>query len=156
MMIHSLKTTQFLPISPEEAWSFFSSPENLKEITPEYMRFKILTPLPEKMYPGMILAYKLNPLPFMRLTWVTEITQVKEPEYFVDTQLSGPYSIWHHEHHFKKTEGGVEMTDLLYYKLPMGFLGEWLNYLYIRKKVEMIFSYRKRILDEKFSLIKSR
>ncbi len=155
-MIHTLKTTQFLPISIDEAWDFFSSPANLKDITPSYMGFKILTDIPPKMYPGMIISYNLKPLPAFRVNWVTEITQIKEKEYFIDSQLSGPYGIWHHEHHFKKVRGGVEMTDMLYYKLPLGFLGRILNFLFIRGKVEGIFSYRTEILKQKFgsSLIK--
>ncbi len=149
-MIHSLKATQFVPISLEEAWNFFSSPQNLKDITPEYMGFKILSEIPPKMYPGMIISYNLKPLPGFKVNWVTEITHVKEMEYFIDSQLSGPYGIWHHEHHFKKVEGGVEMTDLLYYKLPLGWLGRMVNFLFIRKKVDGIFTYRSKILKLRF------
>jgi len=151
-MIHSLKTIQFLPIRLQDAWDFFSSPENLKEITPAYMGFKILTEIPPKMYAGMIISYNLKPLPGFRVNWVTEITHVKDLEYFTDTQLSGPYSIWHHEHHFREVEGGVEMTDLLYYKLPLGFLGTFLNYLYIGSVVKGIFTYRNKVLAERFGV----
>jgi len=149
-MIHTLKTIQFVPISLTEAWDFFSSPKNLKDITPEYMGFKILTEIPSVMYSGMIISYNLKPIPGYKVNWVTEITQVKEPEYFIDSQLIGPYGIWHHEHHFKTVSGGVEMTDLLYYKLPFGVFGRILNHLFIRKKVEGIFAYRKEILELKF------
>lgn len=149
-MIHTLKTVQFLPISLEEAWDFFSSPENLKHITPEYMGFQILSEIPLKMYPGMIISYNLKPLPGFKINWVTKITQVKEMEYFIDSQLSGPYGIWHHEHRFKKVEGGIEMIDMLYYKLPYGWLGRIVNFFIVRKKVEGIFSYRYEILRQKF------
>jgi len=149
-MIHSFKTVQFVPISLDNAWDFFSSPKNLKDITPASMNFEILSEIPSKMYPGMIISYNVSPLPGYRVNWVTEITHVKENEYFVDRQLSGPYSIWHHEHHFKSVKGGVEMTDLLYYKLPFGAAGNLLNNWFIRKKVEGILSYRKKVLDEKF------
>jgi ligand-binding SRPBCC domain-containing protein len=149
-MIHSLKTVQFLPVKIDEAWKFFSSPENLKDITPEYMGFKILTEVPVKMYPGMIISYNLKPLPGFKVNWVTEITQVKEMEYFIDCQLAGPYAIWHHEHRFREVNGGVEMTDLLFYKLPFGFLGTLVNFLFIRKKVENIFAYRSEVLKLKY------
>lgn len=147
-MIHSLKTIQILPVELETAWKFFSSPLNLKEITPAYMDFHILSELPPEMYPGMIISYTLKPLPWMKVNWVTEITQVKEMEYFIDSQLSGPYSIWHHEHRFRKVDEGVEMTDLLYYKLPMGLLGRLINRLYINRKVKDIFDYRHKILEK--------
>lgn len=149
-MIHSLKTVQFLPISLEQAWDFFSNPQNLKDITPDYMGFKILSEIPLKMYPGMIISYNLQPFPAFKINWVTKITHVKEMEYFIDSQLSGPYGIWHHEHHFKKVDGGVEMTDLLYYRLPWGLLGRIVNFLVVRKKVEGIFSYRYNYLEKKF------
>lgn len=149
-MIHTLKKVQFLPISLEEAWDFFSSPENLKDITPEYMGFKILSDTPDKMYPGMIISYNLKPLPGFKINWVTKITQMKEKEYFIDSQLSGPYGIWHHEHRLKKVDGGVEMIDLLYYKLPYGLLGRIVNFLIVRKQVEGIFSYRYDILLKRF------
>jgi ligand-binding SRPBCC domain-containing protein len=149
-MIHSLKTVQFLPIRLEEAWDFFSSPKNLKDITPESMGFEILSEIPLKMYPGMIISYNLKPLFGFKINWVTKITQVKEMEYFIDSQLSGPYGIWHHEHRFRKLDGGVEMTDMLYYKLPYGFLGRIVNFLVVRKKIEDIFTYRYDFLQRKF------
>jgi ligand-binding SRPBCC domain-containing protein len=149
-MIHSLKTVQLLPVKIEDAWKFFSSPENLKDITPAYMGFKILSGVPVKMYPGMIISYTIKPFPFYKVNWVTEITQVEEMEYFIDSQLSGPYAIWHHEHRFREVKGGVEMTDLLYYKLPFGFLGTLVNYLFIRKKVESVFAYRTEVLKLKY------
>jgi ligand-binding SRPBCC domain-containing protein len=151
-MIHSLKTVQFLPISIEEVWDFFSSPENLKEITPEYMGFKILSEVPRKICPGMIISYNLKPLPGYKINWVTEITQIREKEFFVDSQLSGTYGIWLHEHYFKKVDGGVEITDLLYYKLPYGLLGHIVNFFFIRKKIENIFYYRHNILNQKFGI----
>ncbi len=154
-MIHSLKTVQFVPISLEKAWDYFSSPQNLKDMTPDYMGFKILTDVPPKMYPGMIISYTLKSLPGFKVNWVTEITQVREMEYFIDSQLSGPYGIWHHEHRFKKVDGGVEITDLLYYKLPYGWLGGIVNFLFVRKKVEGIFSYRYKFLCQKFRISES-
>lgn len=148
--MYLLKTVQTLPISIEEAWDFFSSPKNLKDITPVYMGFTILNDVPDKMYPGMIIRYKLSPLPGYRVKWTTEITQVRQNEYFIDTQLSGPYKIWHHEHHFREVQGGVEMTDILHYKLPFGILGRLVHAIFIKKKVESIFSYRREVLERRF------
>ncbi|MGC9343349.1 MAG: SRPBCC family protein [Bacteroidales bacterium] len=148
--MYTLKTIQKLPITLDEAWDFFSSPANLKDITPAHMGFHILTDIPGKMYPGMIIAYIVKPLLGIPLKWVTEITHVIEKEYFVDFQIMGPYKIWHHQHHFKEIEGGIEMTDIVSYSLPLGFLGKWARWLFVGKKVEQIFEYRYKVLEEKF------
>ena len=106
----------------DEIWNFISSPENLKEITPDHMGFDITSKnLPKKMYAGMIISYKVSPLFGIKTNWVTEITQVRDKEYFVDEQRVGPYSIWHHQHHIEAIENGVLMTDIVSYKPPLGF-----------------------------------
>jgi ligand-binding SRPBCC domain-containing protein len=148
--MHTLKTVQKLPISLDEAWEFFSSPVNLRDITPAYMGFHITSTVPKIMYPGLIISYIVKPILGIPLKWVTEITHVKEKEYFVDFQISGPYKIWHHQHHFKPIMSGVEMTDILNYKIPLGFLGVFIQKLFIGKQVEQIFEYRYKILEEKF------
>jgi len=131
----------------EEAWEFFSNPANLQKITPPDMNFIIRTEVPEKIYPGLIIIYKVSPLLHIPMNWVTEITHVRKPLYFVDEQRSGPYSVWHHEHHFEEVPGGVMMTDRLFYKAPMGFIGNILDALLIHKRVEGIFRYRTRVLS---------
>lgn len=148
--MHTLKKVQNLPISLDEAWDFFSTPVNLKDITPEYMGFHILSEVPGKMYPGLIISYIVKPLFNIPFRWHTEITHIKEKEYFVDFQISGPYKIWHHQHHFRPVEGGVEMIDLLHYELPLGFIGKLARNLFVGKKVEDIFEYRYKVLEEKF------
>ena len=148
--MHVLKTTQRLPISLDEAWDFFSSPRNLKEITPARMGFHILSELPEKMYPGLIISYIVKPVAGIPVKWVTEISQVREKEFFVDFQLSGPYAIWHHQHHFRPLNGGVEMTDIVNYKVPFGFLGRIVNWLFVEREVKDIFEYRNWVLEDKF------
>jgi ligand-binding SRPBCC domain-containing protein len=147
----NLVFTLFLPVSIDQAWEFFSSPANLSKITPPEMNFVIRTPLPEKAYPGQIIVYTVSPLAGIPMTWVTEITQVKEPFYFVDEQRSGPYSIWHHEHHFEAVAGGVMMTDKLFYKVPFSFFGKIADRLMIRKKVEGIFLFREQVLINHFA-----
>lgn len=148
--MHSLKTIQRFPVSLEKAWDFFSSPSNLKEITPSYMGFKILSEDNEKMYPGMIISYIVKPFPNVPVRWVTEITHVMEKKYFIDTQIHGPYSVWHHQHHFRAIEGGVEMKDILHYRIPFGFFGRLVNRVIVEKKVKQIFNYRYKVLEEKF------
>lgn len=114
------------------------------------MGFHILSELPEKMYPGLIISYIVKPIAGIPVKWVTEITQVREKEFFVDFQLSGPYTIWHHQHHFRPVNGGVEMTDIVNYKVPFGFLGRIVNWLFVEREVKDIFEYRNRVLESLF------
>jgi ligand-binding SRPBCC domain-containing protein len=133
-------------MSLDEAWEFFSNPANLNNITPAYMRFRILNKSGERMYPGQIITYTVRPLLGIPLFWMTEITHVKEKEYFVDEQRRGPYALWHHTHFFKNVPGGVEMTDIVHYRLPFGPLGRLLHWLFVRKQLNDIFDYRFTVL----------
>jgi ligand-binding SRPBCC domain-containing protein len=153
MPVYTLETLQRIPASPGEVWEFISSPVNLKKITPGYMGFEVTTKnLPEKMYPGMIISYKVSPLFGIKMTWVTEISQVRELEYFVDEQRIGPYRLWHHQHHISAIDGGVLMKDIVTYAPPFGFLGGLVNSLFIRKQLFEIFGFRKRKLKEIFGV----
>ena len=151
MKIYTLKRTQFLPITLMKALDFFSSPQNLSKITPEHMQFKILYISGEnQMFPGQLICYKVNVLPKFPVQWVTEITHMSKPNYFVDEQRFGPYALWHHEHHFKEVSGGVEMTDEVNYGLPLGVLGKLANWLFVQQKVNAIFDHRSKILLDFF------
>jgi len=138
---------QFLPVWPEESWKFFSNPANLGRITPPSMNFIITSELPEKIYEGLIITYRVSPLFNIPVTWVTEITRMKEPYYFVDEQRAGPFSIWHHEHHFEPQDAGLIMTDKLFYKVPFGLPGRMIDALIVHRQIMAIFDYRKRILE---------
>jgi ligand-binding SRPBCC domain-containing protein len=146
---YTLKRTQRLPIDLDQAWDFFSSPHNLQDITPAYMNFQILSDQ-ERMYAGQIIRYHVSPILGIPLFWMTEITHVKDKQYFVDEQRFGPYALWHHKHFFKAIPGGIEMTDLLDYKLPLGFLGNIAHALFVRRQIESIFEYRNKVLTERF------
>ncbi len=152
MKIYSLKKTQILPIGIEEAWGFFSSPRNLSKITPDQMGFKILhISGGEKMYCGQIIRYMVNVLPLISVHWVTEITHVNEPQYFVDEQRFGPYALWHHQHHFKVVPEGVEMTDEVNYAIPLGPLGRLAHWFSVGREVNAIFNHRFKVLEKYFS-----
>jgi ligand-binding SRPBCC domain-containing protein len=152
MKIYNLRKEQFLPISLQEAWAFFSSPKNLAKITPEHMNFKILYQSGgDKAYAGQIIRYQINVLPFVPVHWVTEITQVKEPFQFIDEQRFGPYALWHHQHHFEEVKGGVLMTDEVNYAIPFGILGRFAHWLFVAKEVNRIFEHRFRTLEDYFS-----
>lgn len=151
MAVHSLERTQCIPADPERIWSFFSDPVNLPAITPPYMQFKILSRGGNgHTYAGQIIEYRLRPLPFFSTYWMTEITHVHDGRYFVDEQRRGPYSLWHHQHHFKKIEGGVEMTDIVHYALPFGFIGNLAHQLFVRRQLEGIFRFRFQRVEELF------
>ncbi|MBD8489602.1 SRPBCC family protein [Echinicola sp. CAU 1574] len=152
MAHYQLFTEQKIPASVDEVWEFISSPANLKEITPDHMGFDITSKnLPQKMHPGMIISYKVSPLLGIKMTWVTEITQVQEKEFFVDEQRIGPYAMWHHQHRLiPLEEGGVLMQDIVTYQPPMGPLGAIANAVFIRKQLQGIFDYRFKAVEEKF------
>ncbi len=157
MKIYTLKRVQVLPISLQEAWDFFSSPKNLAEITPKHMGFSILyISGGNKMYPGQLIRYLVNIAPMVSLHWVTEITHVDEPKYFVDEQRFGPYALWHHQHHFRGVAGGIEMTDEVNYAIPFGILGQLANWLFVKKKVNAIFDHRFETLVEYFGKDKTK
>ena len=151
-MIHQIRQEQFINAKIEDVWDFVTSPSNLKKITPEYMNFVIKSKNPnEKIYPGMIICYKVSPILKIPTTWVTEITHVKKNEFFVDEQRIGPYKIWHHEHLFREEKNGVMMIDIISYKLPFGLIGRLINYLFIKKKLNNIFNYRYEKMNELFN-----
>lgn len=156
MAFYQYKQEQKVNSSLEEVWDFISSPANLKEITPDYMGFDITsTDTPEKMYPGMIITYIVKPVFGIKTPWMTEITQVKDHEFFIDEQRVGPYKLWHHQHFIEKIEGGVLMKDIVTYSPPFGFLGAIANKLLIRKKLNEIFEYRTMAVEKKFGEFKS-
>jgi len=142
---------QTLPIAIEEAWAFFCTPKNLNLLTPPDIHFKILNNVPDKMYRGMMIVYEIKFFLNIKFKWVTEITVVDTDNfYFVDEQRKGPYRIWHHEHHFTKSDNGVLMTDRLYYDVGKSFLGWFASKFFVDKKVRAIFDYRRRRLEELF------
>lgn len=149
--IYSIEVKQHIPIDLDTAWNFFSNPNNLLKITPSNFKFKVLSNSgSDKMYAGQIIEYKVSPLFNIPLYWMTEITQVKEKEFFIDEQKRGPYKLWHHQHHFKSVVDGVEMIDIVHYQIPLWFLGDVLHYLFLKNKVKEIFDYRIKIIEEMF------
>jgi ligand-binding SRPBCC domain-containing protein len=148
--MYQLKTKQIIPTDLETCWDFFSSPKNLKKITPNYMGFEVLLEIPEKMYAGLMIEYEVKPLLGIPMKWITEITHVDELKFFVDEQRKGPYKIWHHEHHFKQVENGIEMTDIVSYEIPFGILGKIAHPLLVKKKLTEIFDYRFQKVEEIF------
>lgn len=152
MAIFTLKRTHFLPVTLQTAWDFFSTPVNLQTITPDYMGFQVRSEpdFLQKVYAGQMIAYTVRPVLGIPLFWLTEITHVEAGRFFVDEQRVGPYALWHHQHHFEAVEGGVKMTDLVHYRLPLGFLGRLAHVLFVRRQLEGIFDFRQKKLEELF------
>lgn len=149
-MIYELKRVQKVPVSVEKAWEFFSSPKNLAVITPKEMGFIIKSKVPEKMYSGLLIDYTVKPILGIPLPWQTEILEVDELKSFVDNQNKGPYKLWHHTHIFEPIDGGVIMTDIVKYELPLGFLGTIAHGLFVKNKLNHIFDYRYKKVEELF------
>jgi len=153
MKLYQLHSKQALPISMDKAWNFLSDPANLKVITPEHMGFHILSGADRPMFAGQIIQYKVSPFPGFTTKWVTEITHVDEGNYFVDEQRFGPYALWHHKHFIKKIDEGVEMEDIIDYKIPLGILGQLAHPLIVKKQLLEIFKYREQKLKELFGTV---
>lgn len=151
MAVYSIKVVQKIPATLEKAWLFFSQPGNLQNITPGNLGFKMLSRHHgNTIYPGQIIEYRIKPLLGIPLYWMTEITHVEARNFFVDEQRYGPYSMWHHQHHFREIKGGIEMTDIVHYKIPWSLLGVLANSLFIRKQLRKIFYFRFQRTEELF------
>ena len=149
-MCAELLREQIIPADMERVWAFFATPRNLDELTPPDLKFRILTVVPEQMYPGLLIAYRISPLAGVWLRWVTEIRHIREREYFVDEQRIGPYRLWYHEHHFEAVPGGTKMTDRVTYEIGWGPLGWLAGKLWVDRQLAAIFDYRARRVAEIF------
>ncbi len=150
MNIHRLERRQFLPISLEEAWPFFATPRNLEAMTPGFLRFRITSEVPDALYSGLIITYRIVAVAGIPLTWVTEIKHLEHHRRFVDEQRLGPYRFWFHEHGFRPVPGGIEMTDTVHYVMSWGWLGELVHAVFVRKRLDAIFDFRREYLASRW------
>ncbi len=149
--VYSIYSKQSLPVGLEEIWTFFSDAKNLLAVTPPHLNLKVTNQVyGSTIYAGQVMTYTVTPLLGIAIWWMTEITHVEPLKYFVDDQRKGPYKLWHHQHHFKAIEGGVEMIDLIHYRLPFGILGNLANSLLVRNELKKIFAYRNQKIIELF------
>lgn len=149
-MIHTLERTQILPAKPEALWQFLSRPENLNAITPPWLHFEIRTAVPEKMFNGLLVEYRVRVPLFGTQNWLTEIKHIQEGASFVDEQRAGPYKLWYHYHEVQPHEAGSRMIDRVTYQLPFGLLGDLVHTLVIKRQLKQIFDHRERALFERF------
>lgn len=151
MRLYRLERIQYLPVSIQKAWQFFSNPMNLPEITPPWLNFKLTQKTPDSIYPGMIISYRLTPLLNIPVTWISEISHVRKPCFFVDEQRFGPYKFWHHQHLFKAAGNGTEVTDIVHYALDYNILGELAHRVMVLPRLDKIFDYRYEKLARIFN-----
>ena len=149
-VISHLQREQFVPGNPRVIWDFFATPENLDRLTSPHLRFRIIGHVAPRMYPGQMIEYRVGLIPGLWTRWVTEITHVRETEFFVDEQRLGPYRLWHHEHHFTPAPGGLQMVDHVTYDPGWDWLGGLLDAIWIRRKLDRIFDFRARQIREIF------
>ncbi len=152
-MLFQLKKSIILNTDLNTAWDFFSDPKNLKKITPPDLNMTITSELPDKMYEGMIISYKVYPILKIPLPWVTEITKIVPNKMFIDEQRYGPYKLWHHEHFFEELDHGVKASDIVSYIVPFGPLGLLVQKLKIGQQIDDIFKYRSKVLEETFGIL---
>ena len=152
MSIYRLDARQQLATDLDTAWAFFADPANLAQITPPQMSFRLTSDPPPSIEPGMVITYRLTPLPPapLQVSWATEITQVEAPRFFADDQLVGPYALWRHEHRFSECEGGIEAVDSVHYALPLDPLSRPLHNLVVGPQLRRIFGFRRQVLQERF------
>ena len=151
--MHTYHTKQHFTVDINQVWDFIATPGNLALITPPEMDFKTVSGDDRIMFPGQVIHYTIRPMFGLKMEWITEITHVNKGEYFVDEQRFGPYKFWHHKHFLKPIPGGVMMEDVVHYKLPIGIFGKWLEPYLVRPRLERIFEFRRKVLEEKFGTI---
>ena len=151
MAIHLFTRTQIIPAPLDECWRFFSTPENLARLTPPALGMEVVGECPATMHAGMMFTLRVRPLLGLPLTWLTEITHVEPPHYFVDEQRTGPYRVWHHEHHFRALgERRTEMRDVVHYVLPFGWLGGLVHPWLVAPELRRIFAFRENAVRKIF------
>lgn len=149
-MIHYLHREQIIPMPVEKVWEYFCDPRNLNEITPPDMNFEIVKGGDRKMFEGQLIEYRVEFIRGIRSLWLTEIAHVRDCESFVDEQRIGPYRFWYHEHWFEETNTGTKMTDHVTYRIPFGFIGDIVHSLWIKKRLQNIFDFRRHKIVELF------
>jgi ligand-binding SRPBCC domain-containing protein len=153
--IYRLEREQIVPADLDSVWEFFATPRNLNLLTPPEMHFEILYGDDEPMHEGQIIEYRIQLVPGVRVHWLTEITHVEPKRRFIDEQRLGPYRLWHHEHRFVPIEGGTKIEDRVVYALPLGLLGDLAHALWVGRRLNYIFDFRRQVIAEIFGTSRS-
>lgn len=157
MSVYTIYSSISLELSPKEAWDFLSNPANLIELTPPRFKMKSLKGSDREFFSGAMYGFSLQPFPGYRAKWLSEITHIENQKRFTDVQWEGPYAFWHHVHEVRATdEGGSELIDRVFYKMPLGILGSLLHGPLVRPGLKETFQYRHLKLSERFGQIEER
>ncbi|NQV35671.1 MAG: SRPBCC family protein [Phycisphaeraceae bacterium] len=147
--MYTLKRSITVPGTVDTVFEFFNRPENLERLTPDSLKFSMLTPSPVCMHNGAVFDYTIG-LFGIPMRWTSVITNYDPPHQFVDIQLKGPYAFWHHRHSFESKGDEVEVTDEIHYEIGMWFIGNWLIKPFIQRQLNTIFSYRSHAIEALF------
>jgi len=149
--MHKIHREQVVKASLEQVWDFIKNPNNLNAITPLDLDFEIVSNLPPQMANGLLIEYRIK-IPFLGCQqWLTEIKHIRPMHSFVDEQRIGPYRFWYHYHGLQDTGNGVKIIDDVTYVVPFGVLGRFINLLFIRKMLKLIFDYRAKMFEKSLS-----
>ena len=149
--IHKLQREQIIATNLNTAWEFIRRPQNLNRITPDDMTFEIISDVPEEMYNGLIIEYRIGIPLIGKQPWLSEIKHVKDHHSFVDEQRIGPYRLWYHYHEISEHTNGVRFVDKVHYSLPFGIIGSIAHCVYVKRQLNYIFGYREKAMSEVFS-----
>ena len=144
--IYKLHRSCIVKTDIDAAWNFIRSPKSLQAITPDDFTFEIITELPEEMYNGLLIEFRVGVPLIGQQTWLTEIKYIREKHSFIDEQRIGPYKLWHHYHEIRPESAGVRFIDHVHYSLPFGLLGTFAHAVYVKKALHHIFDYRETML----------
>lgn len=156
MQIYQLYRRQQLNMTLEEAWDFFSSPYHLNDITPVFFQVEITSRVPQKIYAGLMISYRMKAVFGIPMAWLSEVSHCDEPKRFVYQQRIGPFKFWSHEVCLTETPSGIQLEDIMFYAMPLGWLGELLNRWLIADRLEKIFDTRRDCLDRKWKAMSVR
>lgn len=150
--IHQINRDLIVPTDLESAWDFIRSPGNLDKITPDDMSFEIVSELPDEMFDGLLIEYRVGIPLIGKQTWLTELKHIRERHSFVDEQRIGPYKFWYHYHEITEVDGDIRFRDQVRYTLPLGPLGALAQTVFVRKELERVFDYREQAVRKHFEL----
>ncbi|MGR9073685.1 MAG: SRPBCC family protein [Gammaproteobacteria bacterium] len=152
MKIHRMHFRQGLALKPDQAWDFFSSPFRLNEITPDFFHVTVTSEVPEEIYAGLMVSYSMKAVFGIPMAWLSEISHSDKPRYFVYQQRIGPFLFWSHEVRLTEQDSGVILEDIVFYAMPLGWIGEFLHKFLIAGRLERIFAVRRKVLAGRWGL----
>ncbi|MCQ8180190.1 SRPBCC family protein [Methylomonas sp. SURF-1] len=152
MKVYYLYRKQALALSAGQAWEFFSSPHHLNRITPDFFHIDITSPVPDAIYGGLLIRYRMKAVGGWPMVWLSEISHCDKPRRFVYQQRVGPFAFWSHEVAISESANGVEVEDIVFYAMPFGWFGRLMHRWLIGKKLRQIFDTRRDYLERHWGI----